>query len=242
MNRSRLAALAPALALALLAFGHGEALAQDRDNARYRPEQASHWSFETGAGTENRSKGASKTGGDPYVFGEVQWNAASGFYVDGEFETIEASGARVETELEAGWQVSAAGLEFDASVSHKWRPGADTGQDATAWEYQFDVNRDFGPVDTRLRVEHSPDGLGSTGATTWVETRLHWPVADGLQASATLGRREQDDAPDYTGWNAGLTYELTGTTDVDLRWHGTDAEAEGNQYEDGLVASVLIAF
>ncbi|CAL1691418.1 hypothetical protein MMB232_01558 [Brevundimonas subvibrioides] len=240
MTRSRLAALAPALIL--VAFGPAEALAQDRDNARWSPDRASHWSFETGAGTDNRSKGASKTDGDPYVFGEVQWNAASGFYADAEFETIDSSGSRVETELEAGWQFAAVGLEFDTSVSRKWRVGADPGQDDDAWEYQFDVMREFGPVDTRLRVEHSPDGLGSTGTTTWVETRLRWPLTEGLQASATLGRREQDGAPDYTGWNAGVTYELTGTTDLDLRWHGTDAEDEGRQYEDALVASVLIAF
>lgn len=227
---------------AVFALLAAPALAQDRDNARYRPDEASHWSFETGAGTDNRSKGASKTDGDPYVFGEVQWNAASGFYADAEFETIDSSGSDIETELEAGWQFAALGLEFDTSVSHKWRLGADAGQDDAAWEYQFDVMRDLGAVDARLRVEHSPDGLGSTRATTWVETRLRWPVADRLRASATLGRREQDDGPDYTGWNAGLAYGVTETTDLDLRWHGTNAQDLGSQYEDALVASILIAF
>lgn len=232
---------------ALLAVAFGtllpvEVLAQDRDNARYGGDDASHWSFEAGAGTDNRSKGTSKTDGEPYVFGEVQWNAASGFYADAEFETIDSSGSRVETEMEAGWQFAAVGLEFDTSVSHKWRLGADAGQDDAAWEYQFDVMRDFGPVDARLRVEHSPDGLGSTRATTWVETRLRWPVTDRLRASATLGRREQDNGLDYTGWNAGVAYGVTETTDLDLRWHDTDVEDEGSQYEGALVASVLIAF
>lgn len=236
MNRSCL------VALALGAFGPAGALAQDRDNARYRPDEASHWSFEMGAGTDNRSKGTSKSGGDAYVFGEVQWIVASGFYADAEFETVDASGSRVETELEAGWQVAAAGLEFDASVSRKWRLGADAGQDDDTWEYQFDVIRDFGPVDTRFRIEHSPDGLGSTGATTWAETRLRWSLADRVQASAMVGRREQDDAPDYTGWNIGVACQLTDAADVDLRWHGTDADNEGRQYEDALVASVLISF
>jgi len=236
MKRSHLAALA------FGAFGPAEALAQDRDNARYRPEDASHWNFETGAGTDNRSKGTSKSGGRPYVFGEVQWNTATGLYVDAEFETIDASGSDVETEVEVGWQFAAAGLEFDTSVSHKWRLAADTGQDDKAWEYQFDVIRDFGTVDARLRLEHSPDGLGSTRATTWVETRIRWPVTDRLRASTTVGLREQDGAPDYTGWNAGLAYGLTDATVLDLRWHGTDAGDEGAQYEDALVASILIAF
>lgn len=218
------------------------ALAQDNDNARYVADRTSNWSFELGAGSDNRSKGASKSGNGPYVFGEMQWNAASGFYADLEFETIDSSGSRVETEAEAGWQYSAFGLDFDASASHKWRLGAVAGHDDAAWEYQFDVIKDFGAVDTRFRVEHSPDGLGSTRATTWVETRVRWPLADRLKASITLGRREQDKAPDYAGWNAGVAWALTDTTSLDLRWHGTDAGDEGRQYEDALVASVLVAF
>jgi hypothetical protein len=73
------------LALALAAILPTAVLAQDRDTARYRPERPSHWSFELGAGTDNRSKGASKSDGAPYVLGDVQWNAASGFYADLEF-------------------------------------------------------------------------------------------------------------------------------------------------------------
>lgn len=218
------------------------AAAQDRDNARFSGDNASHWSFELGAGTDNRSKGASKSGNDPYVFGEVQWNASNGFYADLEFETIDSSGSYVETEAEAGWQYSAFGFDFDTSASHKWRLDANPGHDDAAWEYQFDVIKDFGDVDTRFRVEHSPDGLGSTRAWTWVEGRVRFPLTDSLRASATVGIREQDNGPDYTGWNAGVAYALTDTTSVDLRWHGTDAEDQGEQYEDALVASVLIAF
>lgn len=229
-------------ALTALLCAATPALAQDRDNARYSGERPSHWSFEFGGGTDNRSKGTSKSGTEPYVFGEVQWNTASGFYADAEFETIDSSGSSVETEVEAGWQFSAAGLDFDTSISRKWRLDADPGQDDDAWEYQFDILRDFGPVDTRLRLEHSPDGLGSTRATTWVEARVRWPLADRLKASATLGRREQDNGPDYTGWNAGVAWAITDTTALDLRWHGTDIADEGEQYEDALVASVLIAF
>jgi uncharacterized protein (TIGR02001 family) len=234
--RRALLALIPMLGTA------APALAQDRDTARYDPDEPSHWTFEFGAGTDNRSKGTSKSDSAPYVFGDIQWNAASGFYADAEFETIDASGSRVETEVEAGWQFSAAGLDFDTSLSRKWRLDADPGQDDAAWEYQFDILRDFGPVDTRLRIEHSPDGLGSTRATTWVETRLRWPVTDRLRASVTLGRREQHNGPDYTGWNAGLAWALTDATALDLRWHGTDAQTLGSPYDDALVASVLVAF
>ena len=229
--------------LLALAGGFPNAVAaQDRDTARYRPERASHWSFELGAGTDNRSKGASKSGSDPYVLGDVQWNGATGFYADVEVETIDSSGSSVETEAELGWQYSALGFDFDTSASHKWRLGAVAGHDDAAWEYQFDVIKDFGAVDARFRIEHSPDGLGSTRASTWVEGRVRFPLAERLKASVTLGLREQDNAPDYTGWNAGVAWALTDTTALDLRWHGTDAQDQGSQYEDALVASVLVSF
>ncbi|MBB5746007.1 TorF family putative porin [Brevundimonas variabilis] len=236
MSRALFACLT--LAILIPASGH----AQDRDNARYSADRASAWSFEVGAGTDNRSKGASKSGDAPYVFGEVQWTTERGFYADAEFETIDSSGSKVETEVEAGWQFAAAGLDFDISISRKWRLEADPGQDDEAWEYQFDILRDFGPVDARLRLEHSPDGLGSTRETTWVEARLRWALADRLNISATVGRREQDNAPDYTGGNLGAAWSLTDTTAIDVRWHGTTAEAQGEQYEDALVASILIDF
>lgn len=231
-----------ALAILAAAFVPTAVAAQDSDNTRFSGDRPYHWTFELGAGSDNRSKGASKSGNDPYVFGEVQFNAANGFYADAEFETIDSSGSRVETEVEAGWQYSAFGLDFDTSASHKWRLDANPGHDDAAWEYQFDVIKDFGAVDTRFRVEHSPDGLGSTEAWTWIEGRVRLPLTDRLKASATLGRREQDNSPDYTGWNAGVVWTVTDTTSLDLRWHGTDIEEQGEQYEDALVASVLVAF
>ena len=234
----RVLVFASALLLAL----PGLAYAQDRDNARYDPERGSPWTFELGGGTDNRSKGASKSGGDAYVFGEVQYNAASGFYADAEFETIDSAGSSVETEVEAGWQFSGGGFDFDTSVSHKWRVDADPGQDDAAFEFQFDVIRDFGAADARFRVEHSPDGLGSTEAWTWIETRVRFPLADRWQAGLTVGRREQDNAPDYTGWSAGVAYELTEIVELELAWHGTDIGDQGEQYEDALVAAFLIAF
>lgn len=229
-------------ALAVVAVLPGVAAAQDRDNERYDPDRGSPWTLEFGGATDNRSKGASKSGGDPYVFGEVQYSVANGLYVDAELETIDASGSDIETEVEAGWQFKGGGFDFDASVSHKWRLDADPGQDDEAVELQFDVMRDFGPADARLRIEHSPDGLGSTEDWTWIETRVRWPLADRLQAGVTLGRREQDSAPDYTGWSAGVAYALSDVTELELSWHGTDARDQGNQYKKALVAAVLIAF
>ena len=61
-------------------------------------------------------------------------------------------------------------------------------------------------------------------------------------ATASIGRREQDNSVDYTGWNAGFTYALTRRLEAEVRYHATDADLPGEQYADALVAGISVAF
>ena len=201
------------------------------------------WSFAAGAATDNRSKAASKTDGDAFVWGEAEWESATGlFYAGPSFETIKSSGSDLEVALNAGLRPEYAGFDFDLNVKHKWQVDADPGADADAWEFTADMKRSIGPASGRLRVQYSPDSTGSTRAWTWVEAQLGWDLTDRLYASAAIGRREQDNSLDYTGYNLGLNYALTRTLEAELRWYGTDADVPGEQYSDTLVAGISVAF
>ena len=204
----------------------------------------SPWSVSFGAGTDNRSKALSKSDGDPFVWGEAQWESESGFFYAGpQFETIRAStGSELEVAVNAGVRPQLAGFDLDLNVEHKWHVDADPGADATAWEFTADVKRSIGPASARLRVQYSPDSTGSTEAWTWVALRGGWAFTDRLTGSVEVGRREQDNAVDYTGWNAGLNYALTRNIAADLRYHANDADLPGEQYADALVAGVSFAF
>ncbi|MDP3802407.1 TorF family putative porin [Brevundimonas sp.] len=202
------------------------------------------WSFAFGAGTDNRSKDASKSDGDAYVWGEAEWESASGlFYAGPGLQTIKSSsGSELELAVGAGLRPEVAGFDLDLNLTHKYQVDAAPGYDDGAWEVTADVKRSIGPASGRLRLQHSPDGTGSTEAWTWVEARLGWDFTDKLSASASLGRREQDNSVDYTGWNAGLTYALTRNLEAELRYHATDANVPGEQYADALVAGISVAF
>lgn len=220
------------LSTALLALA-APALAQDGGS----------WSFQVGAGTDNRSKDASKSDGDPFVWGEAQWESGDGFFYAGpSFETIKAGGSELEMALEGGVKPQWAGFDFDLNVKHQWRLDADPGYDADAWEFTADMKRSIGPASARVRLQHSPDGTGSTKAWTWVALRGGWDFTDKLTATAEIGRREQDNNIDYTGYNIGVSYALTRSLEADLRWHGTDADVPGEQYADALVAGISLAF
>lgn len=201
------------------------------------------WSFEVGAGTDNRSKNVSKSGNDGYVYGSATWESADGlFYVSPGVETIQAGGSNVEAEVVFGYQPEAFGYTFDFNVAYKNRLDAEAGYDEDAWEFTGNASRSIGPASARLQVQYSPDAAGSTESFTWVEGRIGWDFTNRLEGTVAVGRREQTNAPDYTGWNAGVTYALTDVMDLDLRYYDTDANTFGEQYEDALVARVAYAF
>ena len=206
-------------------------------------QSTSPWSFEVGAGTDNRSKDASKSGNDGYAYGTATWESGDQlFYVSPGFQTIQAGDSNVEAAIAAGYQPEAFGYQFDFSVTYKNRLDAQPGYDEDTWELMANISRAIGPAKARLQVQYSPDQAGSAEAFTWVEGRLGWAFTPRLDGSIAVGRREQDLAPDYTGWNAGVTYALTRALDLDLRYYDTDADTFGEQYEDALVAKVAYAF
>ena len=118
----------------------------------------------------------------------------------------------------------------------------DPGYDADGLELSAEVSRAVGPAQAALLVQYAPDAPGLTRSYVWVEAELGWTFSPRLDGSAAIGRREQDGGPDYTGWNAGVTYALTDALALDLRYYDTDAAALDEQYEDAVVARLAYAF
>ena len=230
---------ATALAIACLA-GATEAAA--RGTAALA--EAGRWSFVVGAGTDNRSKGISKSGGEAFGWGHAEWENGSGrFYAGSGFQTIKsASGAHLEGEIGAGLRPEFAGFDLDLNITHKFQVDAASTFDDNPWEMTADVKRSIGPASGRLRLQYSPDGMGGTEAWTWIEARAGWEFTRRLQGTAAIGRREQDNNLDYVAWNAGLTYALTNALEGQLRYYATDVDVPGEQYGDRWVARLSIAF
>lgn len=201
------------------------------------------WSFEIGAGTDNRSKGASKSGNEAYVFGSATWQSDDGlFYAGPAIETIDSGGSDAEAEFVIGYQPESFGYQFDFNVAYKNRLDADAGYDEDTFEFTGAASRAIGPATGQLEIQYSPDAAGSTKAFTWVEGSAEWAFSGKLDGSVALGRREQDNAPDYTAWNVGVTYALTDSIGLDVRYYDTDAVEFGDQYKEAVVAEIAYAF
>ncbi len=225
----------------------GTAAAQSTPSPAPAPAPRGEWSFAFGAATDNRSKDASKSDGDAYVWGQTEWaGASSPVYAGAGFETIRSStGSDLELEAGVGLRPEVAGFDLDLNATYKQQVDADPGTDDDAWEFTADAMRSIGPASGRLRLQYSPDGTGSVEAWTWYEAQIGWAFTDRLQASAAIGRREQDNSDDYTGWNAGLTFAVTESLEAELRYHATDATDvphANERYSDSLVAGITVAF
>jgi uncharacterized protein (TIGR02001 family) len=186
---------------------------------------AGGWSFGLGAATDNKSKDVSKSGGEPFVWALAEWSSEDGtFYAGPAVETVESNGSRLEAAVYAGWRPQVMGFDLDLNVEHKWLVDADPGTDDAAFEFTADVSRAVGPVEGRLRVQHTPDSTGSRKSWTWHEARISWDQTSDLTWSGSLGRREQEVGLDYVGWNLGATWRLGQRFELDARWHDTNVE------------------
>jgi uncharacterized protein (TIGR02001 family) len=198
---------------------------------------------EVGVTTDNRSKFSSKSGGDPAVFAGVYALTPDGaWYVEAEAETIrDSSGSDAELTFAGGWRPQVAGFDLDLAAARKVRLGARPGADTEAWEFTADAARAVGPFEGRLRLQHSPDGAGSSRAWVYYEARLRWEVAPRWTLDAEVGARDyEDDADDYSGASLGAVYEVTDNLEFDLRLIDTDRPGEDG--DPALVLSLIAGF
>ncbi len=195
---------------------------------------------EVGVTSDNRSKFASKSGGDPAAFAGVYALTPDGaWYVEGEAETIrDSSGSDAELTFAAGWRPQAFGFDLDLAAARKVRLGARPGADTEAWEFTADAARAAGPFDARLRLQQSPDGAGSSGEWVYYEARLRWDIARRWTLDAQVGTRDyDDDADDYSGVSLGAIYAVTDNLEFDLRLIDTDRTGEDD--DPALVVSLI---
>ena len=161
-------------------------------------------------------------------------------FVAGYYKNVTSTSADGEAAAVAGLRSGAAGFDLTGSVTHKWAVGDDGPGDRDSFEFFASASRRFGPVTPRLSVTWSPDDLGSAEESLYVEAGATVALPRGLTAGASVSRRERDGGTDYTAFNAGLSYAVTGQLSADLRYYDTDRSGLGEIYEARVVASLRL--
>ena len=181
------------------------------------------------------SKGLAQTEG-PQLVARGQLGLGA-FYAGAQWKNISSPTADGEASAFAGARTAAAGFDLTLSAAYKRLTASPASADSEALETVAAVSRRIGPVTPRLSATWSPDDLGSTGRSLFVEAGAGYALPRGLGLSAALGRRSRDGGPDYTAWNAGFTKTLIPGVSADLRYYDTDLGRLGDPYRARVVLS-----
>jgi hypothetical protein len=197
-------------------------------------------SLEIVIASQGMSKGLRQTEGVQVIArGEVALgHAYAGLLV----KNISSPVADAEAQAYLGYRARAAGFELNGSIGFHRQLGAGPAADGNRFEFQASVSRPIGAVTPRLSAVFSPDDFGATRRSLYVEGGASVAVFRGASLSVNLGRRERVGGPDYTSFNAGVSYAPTHWLNADLRYYDTAQSALGPIYEPRLIGSVRLRF
>ncbi|MFN3537862.1 MAG: TorF family putative porin [Brevundimonas sp.] len=200
------------------------------------------WSAEIGVATEYVGKGLGKSDGDPSIFAGVQATHGA-FYAKVWASTADLpQGSNAEIVTSLGYRTRWAGNGLNFSVVNRDLPGTRSGIDSNFFEFQTDVSRRIGAVNTRLRVNYTPDGFAATEEAWWIELNGSAPINAATRVSAAIANRMAENGADYNAWNLGVTRDLTDNLALDVRWYDTDAHFRSSAYDGRLVAALTASF
>ncbi|MFN3814779.1 TorF family putative porin [Brevundimonas sp.] len=203
---------------------------------------AIQWSGEVGVATEYVGKGLGKSDGDPSIFAGVQATRGA-FYGKVWVSSADLSqGSNAEIVTSLGYRTRWAGNGLNFSVVNRDLPGTRSGIDSNFFEVQTDVSRRIGAVNTRLRVNYTPDGFAATEEAWWIELNGAVNVSAATTVSAAFANRMAENGADYNAWNVGVNHDLTDNLALDVRWYDTDAHFRSPAYDGRLVAALTVSF
>lgn len=167
------------------------------------------------------SKGIAQTTGPQFLArGELGFGRV---FLGAYIKNVDSSTADAEAAALVGVRTRAAG--FDLVVSAAWKRAIDPAprSDRNALEVGATASRKLGRITPRVSVVWSPDDLGGTRSTVFAEAGTSFRLSSSLSASAAFGRRQRGGGPDYSAWNAGLTWDALRPLSIDLRYYDTNA-------------------
>jgi hypothetical protein len=195
--------------------------------------------IEISAFSEGVSKGLRQTDGVQIL---VRPEVAVGpLVILGYYKNVDGP-ADGEAGVGGGFRRRLAGFDLAASALYKWNTAGPATADRDAIELSAVLSRRVGRITPRLSVTWSPDDLGGTRRSLYVEAGASVGLFAGASLSANISRRERDGGADYTAFNAGATYAITRNVSAELRYYDTAQSRLGAIYEPRLVAGVRVHF
>lgn len=194
-------------------------------------------SFDLSVATRGMSKGiAQTTGPQALARGELSFGT---LYVGAYAKNVDSPAMKGESAAYLGFRTKAAGFDLNASAAWKREIAPAPHSQRNALEVSGSIARKLGRLTPRLSVVWSPDDLGATTHSTFLEAGAAYSLAKTLAFTAAVGRRQRGGGSDYTAWNAGLAWTPRRNVVLDARYYDTDGTNAQPYRARGVVAAHL---
>ena len=164
------------------------------------------------------------------------------FQLGGQWKNVTAATADGEGAVFVNWARKFGAFQLALGAAYKFQTGATPGTDSDSLELTGGLTRKAGKLSLKLTAIYSPDDLGGTKHSLFVEGGPSLEVTKTVRLSANLGRRSRRGAPDYTAANFGATKTLFRGFSLDLRYYRTNRANLGDIYRRRLVLAGRWAF
>jgi len=196
--------------------------------------------FEMSIATQGMSKGLRQTEDPQFLArGEVAFGHV---FVGVQWKNIDSDVAAGEGHSFIGYRNRWGGFDVSATAGYHMQTSVTGHPDDDRFEFNVTASHGFGRITPRFSVTYSPNDFGSTGESLYAEAGASVGLFDRASASANIARRERDGGPDYTAFNAGLTYTFPRHLSLDIRYYDTAESSFGVIYEPRVVALLRARF
>jgi len=189
--------------------------------------------------TKGMSKGITQTKGPQAIakgflrFGTLQLGA--------QWKNVSSPNANGEASVFANLSRKLGTVQLGGGISYRMHTRVRNEADSRAFEFTANASRKFGPLTARVNAIYSPNDLGTTGRSLFVEAGPSVALGHGWTVSGAAGRRGRAGGFDYTTFNAGIGKAISGLQ-LDLRYYDTDKSSRGVPYRARIVGSAKVSF
>lgn len=186
---------------------------------------AQNVSFNLAATSDYVFRGYSQTDEGPAIQGgvDVTQGVAYGGLWASNVDFLDSTDAEIDAYF--GIKPTAGAVTFDFGAVYYGYINAPSAASYDYWEFKGAASVPVGPATAGVAVFYSPAFFGDIGDAVYYEVNGSVSPVDKWTVSGALGEQTFDDVTgDYTTWNLGVGYALTGMVSADLRYYDTDVD------------------
>ena len=186
------------------------------------------------------SKGVSQTDGPQLIarsylqIGDLQ--------LSGQWKNVNSNSASGEVATSLNLTRKFGDLQLSTGITFKALMDTPSGIDSDCVEITAGASRKLGHTALRLNAIYSPDDLGSTKRSLYLEAGPTFDATKAIRFSANLGHRWRENGVDYTSVNAGAAYTVSKRLALDLRYYRTNRAELGDVYRQRFVLAGKLTF